>query len=342
MFARLLVAIALFAASLAPGPARAQDVAEVQAVLAEMGAWMQRYQGLMTGANQSFIDLGGYIAAIDQFNEGDISEAEARAGVEAWRTRALAAIAAARAGAHTLGEPPVLAAYGPEGAQLDRVLRVIRDNLRPTLDEMERLANAVAELGLSAISDPAKAYDVRARAYYLAAIQVVQMDRARVDVAAVSLPRVHPTQPLMAATQHYYDNLVAVPRYAIEELDGGGDRAALVASLRASAHGMRVELARSRDLSDTLLAEARQRQAGYGVELTRVMVRMLETFPASIRAYEGLAEGIDTAAAALERGEDVADVWSQQEADDAPYLLEIDRIDALRAQMLAEISRTAL
>lgn len=344
MIKRLLAALffAFVAATSASTPARAQPAAEMQAILADLGVWMQEYQAIMTVANEPYVAMGSYLSALEQFAEGRSSASSTRRSIEEWRRNALASLSRANSAAERLRAPPSLAAYGADGVALDTIMVSIRQDLTPTLVETERSVHAVAELGLAALNDRAKGYEARAAALYQGSIRLTAVERRRIDVAAASLPANHPNQALMVATQHYYDTLAAVPTYALQEQAGGGDRAALIESLRASARGMRTALERARGLTTQLTARSRSVQGGPGVEVARVMVRMLETFPQSIAAYEGLAVGVEEAADALAEGQEVNDVWADQEDNDRPYLEEIARLEAVRAELLATNNQSPL
>jgi hypothetical protein len=128
----------------------------------------------------------------------------------------------------------------------------------------------------------------------------------------------------------------------LEERDGAKDRSPLIAALRQSASSMRAELVRARTLTEQLARQARDTQGGPGGEISRIMLRMLETFPPSIAAYEGLAEGIDEAADALADGQSINDVWGDQEESDRPFLAEISRLEEVRAQLLATNAQSPL
>lgn len=342
MIKRVLAALALAVLAMSPAPARAQTPAEVQASLADIGTWMQDYQAVMAYANEPFLTMESFYAALDGFADGSMSARRARRAIEQWNERAIASMDRARASANALREPPHLSLYGPDGAALEAVLVATRNGLGPTLDEMERVIETSVSLGLGSLDDRAKGIEARERAFYNASIQLTQVDRARIDISAAMIPADNPNQALMVATQHYYDSVIIMPRFALETLDGGGDRRALIESLRRSARALRSELARGRILVEQIQMQAREMQAGPGVELGRLMLRMVGTFPESFAAYEGLAVGIDDAVRALELGADVRDVWAQQEASDRPHLDEIDRLERVRAAMLAENQRRPL
>lgn len=342
MIKRVLAALALAVMAMSPAPAHAQTPAEMQASLADIGTWMQEYQAVMAFANEPFMTMEPFYAALDGFADGSMSARRARRAIEQWNERAIASMDQARAGARALRAPPHLSGYGPDGAALEAVLVATRDNLGPTLDEMERVIETSVALGLGSLDDRAKGIEARERAFFNASIQLTMVDRGRIDISAAMIPSDNPNHALMVATQHYYDSVIIMPRYALEALDGGGDRQALIASLRQSARSLRAELARGRVLVEQIQIQAREMQAGPGVELGRLLLRMVATFPQSFAAYEGLAVGIDDAVVALENGADVRDVWAQQEMNDRPHLDEIDRIERVRAAMLAENQRRPL
>ncbi len=344
MLRNIIAAVAFACAALTPAPGRAQDVAQMESALAAMGGWMQNYLAVMTRASAPFLDMTQYSTAIERFSDGEVSANEARADIDAWRSSALAALREARAGAQAMQEPPSFAMFGADGERLDQLIIGSRASITPTIDEMERVVHAVADLGLSALDDRSKGYEARERALYQAAIQLTRVERVRIDLAAASLAEHHPTRYLAVATQHYYDTLDVMPRYLLAEYDGTADRQALVASLRASAVGMRAALRSANVRLDGLRADARALQRGdpAGARIGRVMGEMIETFPRTFAAYEGLAFGIEGAANAIEAGADVSDIWSGLDANDRPHLDEIDRLDRVRAEILTGMSRERL
>lgn len=342
MIRRVLAALAFAFVAMAPVSAHAQTQAQLQAMLADIGVWMQEYQAVMAEANAPFIEIQTYYAALEGFGEGRVSARNARREIENWNERAMASMDRARAGAASLRQPPRLAAYGPEGLALQRILDATRDNLLPMVTEMERVVEASVSLGLGALDDRAKGLEARERAFYGATVQLTLVDRARIDLSAAMLSSDNPNSALLGATQHYYDSLVSMPRHALEVMDGGGDRAALIASLREDARSMRVELARGRRVYAESQAQARELLAGPSIDIGRLMIRMLDTFPPSFAAYEGLAAGIESSVVALESGGDVRDVWAVSEESDRRYLDEIDRLERERAAILAENQRQPL
>lgn len=342
MIKRVLAAIAFAFVAMSPVAARAQTAAEMQSMLADIGVWMQEYQAVMADANAPFLEIDTYYSALDGFADGSMSARRAQRQIEGWNESAIAAMDRARAGAAALRQPPRLAAYGPEGVALQRILDATRDNLLPTVTEMERVVEASVSLGLGALDDRAKGLEARERAFYGATIQLTRVDRTRIDLSAAMLASDNPNSALLAATQHYYDSLVSIPSHALEVMDGGGNREALIASLREDARSMREELARGRRVYEQSRARARELMGGPAVEIGRLLLRMLDTFPASFAAYDGLASGIETSVVSLENGGDVREVWANSEGNDRPYLDQIDRLERERAAILAENQRQPL
>jgi hypothetical protein len=336
---RLLIAFALAAATLG-GPALAQprepSAADYQAVLADVGAWSLQEQAAMDRAIAPLLNANRFVEILENFTAGRARADEASSALEAWRTEGLAALAEARAAAEALPPPPSLALMGSQAASLSRVLNGARDSLLPTIHEIDRVLNTLTDLGLASLSDPGKLYQVRRRALLEAQIQLVRVDLARIELNAASLGNDHPNQALMVATQHYYATLLAVPTHALAEMDGGGNRTELVSSLRQSAARMRVELDRADALAQRTVTELRAMlQLGEGAELVRTVLAAAETYPSSVRAYHGLADGIDVAAASIERGADTLDVWADQEESDMAHLEEIARLERVRVTLIA-------
>lgn len=334
---RFIAAACFFVFALAPAAAAQQnrEVAEMQALLADIGVWTQEYHAVTGLAGEPMTNIADFVQVLDRFTEGKADAGKTRADLAAWRARSLAIIARARAAASALRPPPSLAALGPQGVTMETAFVASREGLPPLLDEFERIINALAELGVSAVDGGGDGYEARERAVYEASIALIRVDRGRIEISVASLPRDNPNRGLISATLHYYDTLIAIPVLAIEQLDGGGDRHAVAAAMVQSATRMRAELDRAAALTRTTLEQLRAQQAGEGVELVRTVIRAMETFPPSIEAYRGLAANIDRAAAALRSGVDVNDVMAEQEAGDVPHLEEIDRLERLRAGMLA-------
>ena len=168
MIKRVLAAIAFALVAMSPVAARAQTAAEMQSMLADIGVWMQEYQAVMADANAPFLEIETYYSALDGFADGSMSARRAQRQIEGWNESAIAAMDRARAGAAALRQPPRLAAYGPEGVALQRILDATRDNLLPTVTEMERVVEASVSLGLGALDDRAKGLEARERAFYSA------------------------------------------------------------------------------------------------------------------------------------------------------------------------------
>jgi len=331
----LMAALSFAQPAAAQTSSERQAVAEVQILLADVGRWSQEYLAVINQAVQPLSDIQSFVDILDRFTDGDIRASQARSEIEAWRSQSLSVIALARVAAERLRPPPSLSILGPEGADMDRALQAARDNALPIVHEFESVVNACAELGLEAIRDTSKGFEARQRALLRAQMQLVRVDLGRIDLSVAAVAPTHPTHHVARATQHYYAALLAVPDYALQELDGGGDRDALVASLRQSAEHMRASLAEATSTSEQIRERLRAQLGGPAVEVARTGLRVFETYPASIRAYSGLADNIDRVATAIERGDDVLMVWGDQEEWDMPFLNEIDRLDRVRADLLA-------
>lgn len=335
LFSLFAVASALTQPALAqqqPEPSAAQ----YQALLADVGAWSLQQQRVMDLVVAPLMDSTRFVEILEAFTAGKADAEETRRALEAWRAQGAATLAQARAAAEALPPPPSLTLMGPTGEPLVRVMSAARDSLLPAIGEADRVLNALVDLGLTSLSDPGKVYLVRQRALLQAQIQMVRVDLARIELNAASLPHDHPNQALMVATQHYYAAVLAVPLDVLETMEGRGNRAELIASLRSSAQSMRGELARADSLTRRVLAELRATPPfGESAGLVRAVLAAAETYPDSIRAYQGLADGIDVAAASLERGADALDVWADQEESDMPHLNEIARLETLRATLIA-------
>lgn len=338
---RLLAALLLVWAPFAqPAAALPQDptVAAMQADLQDIGRWSLEHQAAMRTAVQPLIEIESFVAILDRFESRELSANGAVRAVEAWRTQALQAIQRGRAAAEALRPPPSLSRYGPSGAALETALNAARDNTVPTIHELERVINACADVALAAIREPGKGFDARQRALLQAQMQLVRVDLNRLRLTGAAIASTHPTSALLTAMQHYYASLLVVPEYAISAMDGGGDRVALVTSLRQTARDMRATLARATALSQQMREQLPVQLSGQAPDLLRVGLQMVDTFPTTIRAFNGLADNVDRLAMSIENGEDVLDAWSASEDWDAPYLAEIDRLDRVRAQMLADMN----
>ena len=336
---RFVFSLFVAAAALAQ-PALAQrsepSAAQYQTLLADVGAWSLQQQRVMDLVIAPLADSARFVEILEAFSSGKAQAEETARALETWRAQGMTTFAQARAAAEALPAPPSLELMGAQGAPLTRIMNAARDGLLPSIHEAERVLNALVDLGLTSLSDPGKVYEVRQRAVLEAQIQMVRVDLARIELNAASLPDDHPNHALMVATEHYYASVLATPLYVLQAMEGGGDRAALIASMRRSAQSMRQELARADALTQRVVADLRARpNFGEGAGLVRAVLAAAETYPDSIRAYNGLADGIDVAAASLERGADALDVWADQEESDMPHLTEIARLEALRATLIA-------
>jgi hypothetical protein len=342
---RLLAALAFLLLPLSQSPAAAQSPAEVAALqnmLADVGQWSLEHSAIMERASAPLAGVEAYIHILDSFENGDIDVETAAERIRQWRDSALGAIGQAKRDADNLRQPPSLALLGAEGVGLSVAMRTTRENTTPTLVEFERVVTTITEYGLAALRDRHGALEAQQRAVLSASAQLVRVDLARIRVNAASLADDHPNQALMNATAHYYAVLMGVPQLAINELNGQGDRVAMIAALRRSAQSMRDELARCDALTRQMRARFGAVQAGPGVEMVRSVIEMVETFPDSIRAYQGLVNNVDQVIEDLERGTDAVQVWVDQSDRDAPYMEEIARLEQVRATLVANNNRRPL
>jgi hypothetical protein len=212
----------------------------------------------------------------------------------------------------------------------------------PLVHEFERVVVTVAEFGLAAVRDPSKAQGARERAVLNASMQLIRVDRGRIDLSAATISSEHPQHAVLVATQHYYNALIAIPTYALDHMDGRGDPAGTAAMLRVEAQTIRREMRRGEMLTRAMIETLPTQLAGGPPDLLEAALQAFRTYPATIRAFGGLADGVDAAAVAIERGDHPLDVWADQEESDRPYLDEMDRLDAARLQLIANNNRRAL
>jgi hypothetical protein len=337
---RLFAACAL-ALSMIATPVSAQQQ-DVQVLLAEAAIWSRDFGAVMTQAAEPLAGIDAFVQIMDRFGAGEIDAQRAAADVEAWRADSLAKVAHARAAAEALRAPPTFAHLGPDGVRLDAAFRANRDSAVPLVHEFERVVNAVADLGVAAVRDPTKLLDVRHRALLNATIQLLRVDLGRIDAAAASVSEQHPHQAVSVATQHYYNGLIHMLTYALESLDGAGDRGGAIGTLRGEGVAMRRELDRASRLAASMQETLPAQLAGAPPELIEAALAAFRTYPDTIRAFSGLADGLDAAAASLQSGANPLDVWADQEARDRPYLDELDRLDAVRQELIANNNRRTL
>ena len=336
LFAACAFALVMFAA-----PASAQQ-RDPQLLLAEAAIWSRDFTVIMQQAAEPVAGIDGFVQIMDRFSAGEINERRAVREIEAWRADSLEAIARARAAAEALRAPPSFAHLGPDGIQLDAAFRANWDSAVPLVQEFERVVVAVADLGVAAIRDPSKLLDSRYRVLLNASIQLLRVDLGRIDVAAASLSRDHPHQAVHVVTQHYYSALITTLSYTLDDLDNRGDRDAVIATLRRDGANMRQELERAEELVEVTRERLPAMLAGGPPELLEATMRAFGTYPDTLRAFKGLADNVDEVAASLQRGDDPLDVWAEQEERDRPYLDELDRLDALRQELIANNNRRAL
>jgi hypothetical protein len=341
LLAAVLIAFAVIAQpAAAQTSTERQQVQQVQAMLADLGRWNQEYMAALSAGSQPLTEIQNYLNILERFSAGELRQAQARREIEAWRTQSLALVQQSRVAAEALRPPPSLAILGPDGVTLERALHSARDSAPSLVAEFERIVNACADLGLEALSDASKGLEARQRTLLNAQRQLVRVDLNRVNITTASVSPTHPTHHLSVATEHYYAQMLVVAEHGLEAIEGRGDRAALVASMRGSARDMRASLDRSTALTEQMRAQLRSQLGGPAVEIARAGLLVFETYPATIQAYAQLAENVDRAATAIERGEDVLVVWGDQEEWDMPYLNEIARLDQVRAQLLADNAGT--
>lgn len=315
---------------------------DIQVLLAEAATWSLEFSQIISTASEPLDSIDTFVAILDNLSADKITDEEAAGQMAAWREQALASTGRARRAAEALAPPPTFAHLGPDGVQLDAAYTGNHQAVLPLVQEFENVVIALADMGDHAVRDPTKAYEARSRAVLNASMQLIRVDRDRMELSAATLRTNHPQQAIVVATQHYYNALLAVPALALAELDGGGDTAATVAILRAEAHAMRGELARAERLVQPMMETLPVELAGAPPELLEAALGAFRTYPPSIRSYERLADNIDVSAASLERGGEPLDVWSDQELLDRPHLAEIDRLNGVRAQLIANNNRRAL
>lgn len=332
--------LALFASAVVlswTSPATAQrtgpTAAQVEALMADIGGWTIDYSAVLAALRQSD-STDEFVAILDKFNAGDIAASPALTQIDAWRNRAASRLDTVRNRAGQLRPPPSLTLLGPDGERLGGALTAAYTELPMLIEQSGRVDEAMAEMGVAAIGNPEQGLQTRQRAVFLSSIQLLRLDMVRVEATSAALPAGHPNGFLMQAIHHYYGALIAFPTYELAQLDGGADdRAALASALRRAASGMRRELAQCGPAAERISQSLRWRQSSETDALTRMMLQMLETFPESVRAYEGLAASLDAAAARIEAGEASLDVWAGQEEEMLPLLDEIARLEGVRARL---------
>lgn len=335
-FSVLLMSLAL-AAQPATAQQREPTVASVQATLADMAAWMLEYSAVLDQGAELMNNLDEYVSILERFEARDISERTALAQLEQWRVNNGTELEAVRALERALRRPPSIAEFGPDAAPLEFALHTARDNLLPVLDEIGAVLEASASMGVEAIrGGRGKSLELRQRAFYQSSLQLVRIDLRRVEIQGAALDQNHPNRPLMIATQRFYAALSAFPLHELAALDGARpDRGALATGLRAAARDMRVQTAQTLVLAAAMRDQMRIQQAPEMASLARMIARMMETFPASVAAYNGLADGVDAAAACVERSDATLTCWALLDEQTRAPLEEIGRQERIRAELVA-------
>lgn len=317
------------------------SVQALEATLADVGQWTLEYSAVLGDAGAVMEEMDAYIAILDRFSAGETGAGAALAQLSAWRSNAIGRIDAVKANANNLREPPSLAFLGPSAVGLDRALATARRDIAPLLDEIASMLDEVAAMGAEAIRDPEKGLEARQRAVYGSAIQMVRIDLRRIDANLAALTGDHPNHPIMRATQLYYAALMLVPQHEIDVMNGIAPAPTRVASaLRLAGQDMRTQTAQSATLAQRLIDGLRARPLPPGGENIVSMIRdMMATFPDTVRAYNGVADSLDRAAAHIEAGGEVAGASEVHDTAVLPYLQEIERLERVRANLAATIGR---
>jgi hypothetical protein len=331
---------------LQPAAAQQQEpsVASVRATLADMAEWMIEYSTVLDHGAELMNNLDDFALILERFEDGDINQRTALSQLERWRVTNRTEFEVVRVMERNLRRPPSIADFGPSAAPLEFALHTARDNLAPVLDEIAAVLEASASMGVEAVrGDPGKTFEVRERAFYQSSIQLVRIDLRRVEIQGAALERDHPNQPLMTATQHFYAALMAMPSHELARLDGENpDRGALAVLLRQSAREMRVHTGQSAVLASRMRETMRWSQSAELAPLSEMIVRLMDTFPASVVAYNGLADGVDAAAACVERGDATLQCWTVLDTQTRAPLEEIGRLERVRAELIARAQAPSL
>ncbi|MEQ1617818.1 MAG: hypothetical protein ABL883_05690 [Terricaulis sp.] len=339
-------AMALAACVIWAPPASAQQrsepsVAAVEATLADIGQWTLEYSAVLGGAGAVLEEIDPFIVILDRFSAGETDSRAALRQIGEWRGNAANRIETVRGNAANLRAPPSLALLGPSAVGLDRAMATARRDLPALLDEIASMLDAVAAMGSDAIRNPEKGIEARERAIYGSVIQLIRIDLRRIDANIAALSADHPNRPIMRATQIYYSALMLIPQHEVDVMNGvepGPIRVA--AGLRLAAQDMRTQTAQCAPLAQRTIDALRTRPAPSGSENIIGMIGdMMATFPDTVRAYNGVADALDGAAAHIEAGGEVADASEVHDAAALPYLREIERLEQVRANLAATIGR---
>lgn len=326
----------------APPPQRGEPtIAQIEHVIAEIGAWTLDYGALLTEASSVMDEVEGYTGILDRFANGDLRARRAREEMQAWRTNAIARAQALRARAVALRAPPSLALLGPEGGVLENAFAIARNDLPALVDEMIVSLDAFAAVGEEAITNPNTAASARHRAVYQSSIQLIRIDSRRISATAAALANDHPNRHVMEATIAYYAGLTAFPAHELGVIEGAeANPAAVAATLRQSGRDMRASLAQASLHADRMAQHLRSMPAPpEAQQMRQVIIRMADTFPATVRVYGRLADTIDNAALFLEQGGTVADAWARQEEAALPVFDQIAQLENERAQLATQLRR---
>lgn len=322
-------------------PRREPTAAEVQAAVGAVGAWSLEYATLLQQAGEVMDEVDSYTAIIDRFAAREIRERAALEQLEAWRVNTVARGQAVRARAVALRHPPSLSAMGEDGAVLENAFAMSRADLPELIDEIIASMEALAAFGADAIRSPSKISDTLRRAVYSSSMQMIRIDTRRISANAAALSDDHPNKHVMETIVAYYAALGAMPAHELRVLDGEpADPASVGATLRQSARDMRVSLARASRATDQMTREIRNAPAPPDVrEMQRTVLQMMESFPATIRVYGQLADTLDAAAARIDVGASVVDVWGEQETAAIPLLDQITQLETERSRLAASLQR---
>ena len=332
----LVMGVAL---ALQPASAQTQEpsVAAVQSVLQDMAHWMLEYGEVLEQGGQLMDNLDEFVLILEQFDAGDLTERAALTRLERWRRENRTELEAVRAAERRLRRPPSIALFGAESAPLEFAMNTARDNLLPVIDEIGSVLETSASMGVEALRNgTGKTLEVRQRAFYQSSIQLVRIDLRRVEIQGAALEPNHPNRPLMLATQSFYAALMAMPTYEIAVLDEANpSRSDLARSLRQYAREIRTRSAESGESALQMREMMRWGQTNELAPMMQMIIRMMDTFPDTVRAYNGLADGVDAAAVCVEGSRDTLDCWGIMDERTRGALEEIGRLERIRAEIVA-------
>lgn len=322
-----------------PTPQAAPPAAEAElrarAAMQELGAWSQEYNGILTRLLATMRRMEDATQILEQYTAGALTRAKALRDLDAWSAAAQAEFAAIYAAAAALREPPNFAEIEPSAAAVDELVRIARTELPANIASVEEFLKTIAVLYREAIDSPERSAQARERAVYEAALRIAEVENRSYRLGIAVIPQGHPSRYIAGSMVLVNNAVIAYAHFHRDSLENSGDTAALAASLRSIAAGLRAECDAGDQATHNTTRTLRAAQAQETAGLATMVLAIMRTMPPSFVALREVATAIDTSADRIERGDDPSDVWADEDETVMPHLEALSRLDMERAAIAA-------